>query len=220
MQLQTYLRIIWRRGWIMLALAIITAVSAFAFSKIMEERAPVYKATIRILVEPARTDFGQAQAAKTLLRSYVAWMQSRYRAEGVIDRLDLDMVPDQLMNDVTIASDDSRLVIQIDVENANPAIATDIAREWANLFVEYRQEQNAEARREDRIEAEIIDEPSTGLDRPNWKINTLAGGIMGLLVGMAIVFVLEYLGAGVIRSADDVSRFLDMPILGAIPSSE
>jgi ABC-type sugar transport system permease subunit len=49
---------------------------------------------------------------------------------------------------------------------------------------------------------------------------TFVSVILELLVGLAIVFVLEYLEAGVIRSADDITRFLDMPILGAIPSSE
>jgi hypothetical protein len=90
----------------MVALAILAAVSAFAFSKIMEERAPVYKATIRILVEPARTDFGRRRQPRRCCdpMSRDAESLSRRRRD---DRLDLDMVPDQLMNDVTIASDDS-----------------------------------------------------------------------------------------------------------------
>lgn len=220
MQLQTALRILWRRGWIMLLLAALTAIAAFAFSRIMEQRAPVYEATIKILVEPARTDFGQAQAAKTLLRSYVAWMDSRYRAQDVIDRLQLDMTPDELIGDVTIASDDSRLVIQIDVESGDVEVAKRVAREWATLFLEYRNERNAEARREDRIDAQIIDDPQGRLDRPDTKINTAAGGILGLLVGMGIVFVLEYLEAGIVRTPQDVDRFLAMPVLGAIPPVE
>jgi capsular polysaccharide biosynthesis protein len=220
MQLQTYMRILWRRGWIMLALAVITAVAAFAFSAIMEERAPVYKSTIRILVQPKRTDFGQAQAAKTLLRSYVTWMDSNYRAAEVIDLLQLDMTPEELRGDVTIASDDSRLVIQIDVEHGNGDVANDVARTWAGLFIAWRNQENADARREDRIEAEIVDDPRYVLDQPNTKINTAAGGILGFLVGMAIVFVLEYLESGVIRSGEDVDRFLTMPVLGAIPPGE
>ncbi|MCC6905553.1 MAG: lipopolysaccharide biosynthesis protein, partial [Anaerolineae bacterium] len=55
---------------------------------------------------------------------------------------------------------------------------------------------------------------------PNTKINTIAGGILGLLVGLAIVFVLEYLEAGIIRSPEDVDRFLSIPVLGAIPPAE
>ena len=56
MQLQQYMRILWRRGWIMLLLAVLTAAAAFGFSQIIKERAPLYKSTVTILVKPARTD--------------------------------------------------------------------------------------------------------------------------------------------------------------------
>ncbi len=220
MQLQTYARILWRRGWIMLLLAVVTAVAAFVFSQILEQRAPVYKSTIKILVQPARTDFGQAQAAKTLLRSYVAWMDSNYRAADVIDVLQLDMTPEALRGDVTIASDDSRLVIQIDVEQPNGDLANDIARTWAELFIQWRNEENQKVRREDRIDAQVIDDPRYVLESPKTTINTAAGGILGFVIGVGIVFVLEYLEAGVIRSPEDVDRFLEVAVLGAIPPVE
>jgi capsular polysaccharide biosynthesis protein len=217
MPIQTYLRILLRRGWIMILLAIITAVAAYGFSVVRERTAPVYKSTIKILVQPQRTDFGQAQAAKTLLRSYVAWMDSDYRSAEVIDALKLDMTPGQLRSDVTIASDDSRLVIQIDVEQPDGDRANDIALAWANQFRTWRDQENQKVRREDRIEAQIIDDPRYSLSEPNKKINTLAGAILGMLIGISIVFVLEYLEAGVIRSVEDVDRSLSLPLLGAIP---
>jgi len=220
MPLQTYLRILWRRGWIMLLLAGLTAAAAFGFSVIKERTAPVYKSRISILVQPARTDFGQAQAAKTLLRSYVAWMDSNYRAADVIDTLKLDMTPEQLRSDVTIASDDSRLVIEIDVKQPNGDRANDIARTWADLFIQWRDEENQKVLRTDRIDAQKIDDPKYELDEPNTRINTLAGAILGLLVGVGIIFVLEYMEAGVIRTAEDVGRGLNLPLLGAIPPSE
>ncbi|NDJ35533.1 MAG: hypothetical protein GYB64_12780 [Chloroflexi bacterium] len=220
MQIQTILNILWRRGWIMILLAVLTAGAAYVFSTIMEQRAPVYKSSIRIGVEPARTDFGQAQAAQQLLRYYTEWMYSNYRAQEVIERLDLDMTPDQLRSDVTIASENSRLVIQIDVENRNGDLANDIAREWALLFVEWRNQENAQVRREDRIDAVILDDPRYGLAFPNTTINTAAGAVLGLLVGVAIVLVLEYIESGIIRSTEDVDRFLEMPVLGTIPRTE
>ena len=54
MQLQTYMKILWRRGWIMVLLAVLTAAAAFGFSLIIKERAPLYQSTIKILVQPAR----------------------------------------------------------------------------------------------------------------------------------------------------------------------
>ncbi len=219
-QLGTYVRILLRRGWIMLLLAVVTAGAAFGFSTYMLERAPVYKSTVQILIQPARSDFGQAQAAKTLLNSYVAWLDSNYRAREVIERLNLDMTPEELRADARFAADDLRLVVRIDIENRNGDVANDIARTWGDLLIEWRNEENQKNRREDRIDAIRLDDPRYVLDSPKRLINTAAGGILGFLIGLVVVFVLEYIEAGIIRSADDVSRFLGVPVLGSIPPQE
>jgi capsular polysaccharide biosynthesis protein len=217
MQLQTYLKILWRRGWIMILLAVLTAAAAFGFSLIIRERAPLYKSTIKILVQPAQTDFGQAQAAKQLLGPYEAWLNSTYRAADVIDILQLDMTPAELLSDVRIAGDLNQLVLRIEVEHPNGDVANDIAREWAGLFIQWRNQENEEVRREDRIDAEILDDPVYAIERPKIAINTAAGGILGFMIGLGIVFVLEYLESGIIRSPDDVDRVLAIPVLSAIP---
>ncbi|MBW7958896.1 MAG: hypothetical protein H3C69_05000, partial [Candidatus Promineofilum sp.] len=67
MEIRDYFRILRQRGWLIIVLMILTAAAAFGFSKI---QTPVYESTLRLLVSPSRTDFGQAQAAKTLLSSY------------------------------------------------------------------------------------------------------------------------------------------------------
>jgi capsular polysaccharide biosynthesis protein len=204
----------------MLLLAALTAAAAFGYSRIMLKTAPVYKSTIKILVEPSRTDFGQAQAAKVLLDSYVAWMDSDYRASDVINALKLDMLPADLRKDVTIASDAQRLLIQIDVQNRDGNQANNIAREWANLFIQWRNQENQKVLIDNRIDALLLDDPRFVLDFPNTLVNTAAGAILGFLVGLAIVFVLEYGEAGIIRTPEDVDRFLTLPVLGAIPPRE
>ena len=78
MDLSDYLRILRQRGWVIVLVALLTAAATFGFSKV---QTPVYESTLRMLVRPSRTDFGQSQAAKELLASYVAWLNSRYRAQ-------------------------------------------------------------------------------------------------------------------------------------------
>lgn len=217
MPITEYFRILVRRGWILLLMAVLTATAAFVFSKL---QTPVYQSTIYLLVQPARTDFGLTQSAKILLRSYVAWMDTDNRAREVIEAKQLDMEPGTLRNNVTIVSDDSRFVIQIDVKNENGDLANDIAKKWAELFVQWRNDENQKQRKEDRVDAVILDEPSYTLDRPKAEINTVAGGVLGLLLGSVIIFVLEYLDSAVIRAAADIERQFNLPVLGAIPATE
>ena len=100
MELSDYFRIIRQRGWVVLVLMALTAAAAFGFSKM---QTPVYESTLRMLVQPSRTDFGQAQAAKTLLSSYEQWLYSSYRAQSVINNLQLDMTPGELLSLIHIS---------------------------------------------------------------------------------------------------------------------
>ncbi len=214
MEFGDYLRVIKQRGWVIILLALLTAAAAFAFSRM---QTPVYESSLRMLVQPSRTDFGQAQAAKQLLRGYVQWIRSSYRAAKVIDDLQLDMTPQQLLSDVEAASDESSFVIQLNVENTDPDLANDIARKWGEIFIQWRVDDNATQRKEDRVGVEFIDNPQAGLNRPQTKINVVAGAVFGALVGVIIVFALEWLESGVVRRTEDIERYLDIPVIGSIP---
>lgn len=214
MELRDYMRILRQRGWIIILVAVLTAGAAFGFSRIQTE---VYKATLNLLVRPSRTDFGQSQAAKELLSTYEAWLYSSYRAQAVIDQLQLDMTAGELLGDVEVASDNFSFMVSLAVENTDPQLASDIARKWGELLIQWQQQENDKNRQEDRITIEFRDDPQVGLDRPNTRINTAAGFVFGALLGVIIVFVLEWIESGVVRRTDDVERYLDIPVIGSIP---
>ena len=217
MNLIDYASILIRRGWIMLLLGIIAAGAAFFFSRGME---PVYRATQKVLLVPSRSDFGLTQAAKQTLNNHVAWLDSTLRAAEVIDDLQLDMIPQGLRADVRIAPDLDSLLIQIDVESKDADQAARIAQKWGQLLVEYRNDLNQQARREDRIEAALQDEPLRVRARPNVPINSLVGLIAGIFIGGIIVFVLEYLESAIVRRREDVELAAGLPVLAAVPPGD
>ncbi len=214
MELSDYFRIIRQRGWVVLVLMALTAAAAFGFSKM---QTPVYESTLRMLVQPSRTDFGQAQAAKTLLSSYEQWLYSSYRAQSVINNLQLDMTPGELMGDVHVSSDGNSFIIQLSVENTDPDLANDIARTWGDELIKWVNQNNDGLDKNDWITVEFVDDPRVSLDRPDTKINTAAGAVFGLLLGVGLIFLLEWLASGVIRRGEDVERYLDIPVIGRIP---
>jgi capsular polysaccharide biosynthesis protein len=215
MELADYTRILRKRWWIIVVAAVLTAGSAFVFSKL---QTPVYKSSVQILIKPARPDLGLTQSAKWLLRSYVARMYTRDWAEDVIDLLKLPMIPEKLMSNVTIASDESRFVIQIDVEDYDGDVANDIARTWSELFIQWRNQENDKQRKEDQVEGERLDFPTYSQLWPKTKIVTAAGGVFGLAIAAVVIFFLEWLEAGVIRTPQDLERQLNLTVVGAIPS--
>jgi len=215
-ELSDYLRILRQRGWVIILVAFLTAAAAFGFSKV---QTPVYESTLKLLVRPSRTDFGQSQAAKELLATYVAWLNSRYRAQDVIDTLQLDMEAGALLGDVKVASDNFSFVVELAVENSDPNLANDIARAWGDLLIQWQTQENDKNRKEDRITIEFIDDPQAALARPKWKINTAAGAVFGALLGVIVIFVLEWIESGIVRRSEDIERYLDIPVIGSIPNN-
>jgi capsular polysaccharide biosynthesis protein len=213
LSLTEYFRILRRWGWLLVLATVLTAGAAYVFSK---AQTPIYQSTVVVNLQ-GRPDLGLTQAAKTLLRSYVTVIHTETYAQKVIDALQLDQSASNLLGNVTIASDDSRFVIQIDVRDPDPDVANRIAAAWANDLVTWRNEQNAQLQITDKVQAVVVDPPKPALYRPTTKINVLAGAILGLLLGGIIVFVVEYLDAGIIRSSDDLDH-LNLAVLGAIPA--
>ena len=217
MNLLEYADILLRRGWILLLLALIAAGSAWWLGT---RQTPVYRATQRVLMQPTRADFGLTEASKTLLGNHVAYLDSEFRAREVIDNLRLDMTARQLTSVVTIAADPLNLTIQIDVDLADGDQANDVAREWGNLLIQYRNEENQRARREDYINASLQDNARYTLLRPRPTLNAAAGAILGLILGGVLVLVLEYLESSIVRNSEDMERATGISVLANIPQAE
>lgn len=217
MNLTYYVRILIRRGWIIALAVVITAGAAFGFSKL---QTPTYRATQYVLFQPARNDFGLTETLRILLRSYVVFLNTDEQAANAIERLQLDMTPGEVRSHTTISSDPTQLTVQIDVTMEDGPTAARLATELGRLLVEERTEDNRDLARADRIEARLIDTATYGQYTPRTAINTIAGAMVGLLVGGAIVFVLEYLESNIVRRREDVERFLDLPVLAAIPADD
>ncbi len=214
MKIEAYLAILRRRGWMILVTALITAMSAFGFSKI---QTPVYRSSVRVGIQAARIDWGQAQTVKILLDSYVSMMYTRKMAQQVIDDLGLMMSAETLKGKVKIASDSQQMIIQIDVDDTDGEEANRIAKHWAELLVQWRNSENQKQRKEDRVFATILEEPTYRLLRPKTKINTAAGFVFGLLLGLVIVIGLEWLEAGLVTTAQELESEAGLHILGIIP---
>ena len=216
MQLQDYARILVKRGWIILLLAILAAGSAYGFSKL---QTPVFRSTVTLSTVPSRpSDYGQTLAIKNLLRLYVQQMQSPQLTQQVIDQLQLDVTPQKFVSQVNFNADESTLTITIEARHPLPATATKMAQTLAEVFVSYHNQENLQINQSDRVLTNIINFTSPDIFSPKTSINTLAGAILGALLGVIVVFVLEWLDSDIVRTTEDIERVLGATVLGSIPT--
>jgi capsular polysaccharide biosynthesis protein len=215
MELSDFFRIVRQRGWLLVLLALVGAASGYVFSRL---QTPIYKSSMKLTVQPARTDFGLTQSAKTLLLSYIQIIWTETNAAEVANRLKLDYEPGRIFGNTKMADEAASFGIEIQVTDANGEVANDIARTWADLMIEYRNDENTKQRREDRVNIVRGDPPRYSQDRPRTSINTIAGGLLGAVLGVGLIAALEALAAASVRGRADIERRLNIPVLAAIPA--
>jgi capsular polysaccharide biosynthesis protein len=215
MELKGYLGIVAKRGWIILLVAVITASSAFVFSKL---QTVTYRSTIWLNVWPGRPDWGLQQTIKGLLRNYSGQIKSRDAAQEVINRQQLDMTVESVLDEMTVSPIESDFLLQIDVDDIDPQRAQVIAQTAAEVFVEKIRVYMLEQDKADRVDVNIRDDATPGtVFWPKTKLLTLAGGLFGLIAGALVVFGLEWLAKDIIREGRDIERHTGLTVLGSIP---
>lgn len=218
MELRDYFHILRRRGWIILLVAVLTAAAALGISKL---QTPIYKATVKLSVVPARPDWGGSQSTKELLNNFVINIKTHRMANRVIDHAQLDMSSYDLLEKLEVSAELSNFTIDIVAKDPDPSVAMQIAQTTAELFADEREAWNQRQDKQDRIDVNIVDDARDApLFRPKMLMNGVAGAILGALIGLLIVYLLEWLEADILRTPQVVERAIGVPVLGTIPTSQ
>jgi capsular polysaccharide biosynthesis protein len=215
MTIQEYARILRKRGWIILLAAVLAGALAFGVSMFQKE---LYRATVNVSAVPARADFGLGSTAKDLLRNFAENLRTPENAQLAIERAQLDMNPYDFLGNVQVVPDSSTFTVEIEARNADPEVAKLMGLSLADLFVEERTQYYAQQDKSDRIEVKIRSRAiSADQIQPKPLLNAVAGAVLGLLLGVALAFLLTWMEADLLRTPAAVERSLGLPVLGAIP---
>lgn len=217
MDLREYARVLVRRGWIVVVVAIVGALGALLFSRL---QTPIYRSTITLSAQPSRSsDYGQGLAIKNLLRLYGQQIQTKSIAQQVIDQLQLDVPPEKFLSGVEVSSSEADYTLQIAVKDPNIELVPRMVQTLAEDFVVLHQQESLQMDQNDRILVNILDNASPPEKfSPKTTINVLAGGILGALAGTIAIFLIEYIQSGYVRRAEDIERALGLNVLGTIPT--
>lgn len=203
-----------RSKWLIISLAIIAALIAFLVSSFVIS--PTYEASTQVLVAPKESqnnmiDSGQIQSSVTLVNTYRVIIQSPAILEQVQDNV--VGAPDDIVNLITVNSEQNSQVINLKVQHTNPVLATDIANEISTVFSEEVPELMSGV---DNVT--VLSEASVPVlpVKPNILLNTAIATVLGLMIGVAIAFLRVVLDRR-IKTEQDVENILELPVLGSIP---
>lgn len=178
---------------------------------------PVYESSTQILVNQKQSEnqlnSTQIQSNIDMINTYSVIIKSPAILEKVIDELDLKLSVEQLSGKITINSQENSQVFSLTVQDSNPTQAVEIANTVSSIF----QKEIKDIMKVDNVsilaKAEVKENPTPV--KPNPLLNIAIAVMVGLMAGIGLAFLLEYLD-NTIKDEDDIERLLDLPLLGSI----
>lgn len=216
MELKKYAQLLWRRGGVIILITIFIVLAALLFAKTQR---PIYRAQATLQVTPAAWDLNIVLSADLLLRQFSRQIHNTPMAQRVLDRVPLALSPEELLKRVHTIPEKENFLIQVEADLPHGEMAKQVANAFAQEFVDYHAERNLSVDPTERIEIEVLKQARSYWQHwPRTKPLVLAGAILGLGLGTLSALLLEYREADVIRSPEDMERYVGVAVLGSIPT--
>lgn len=181
---------------------------------------PIYQASTQLLVNQQTDQQIQTAEIQTnlqLINTYNVIIKSPAILSKVIEQLDLEMTTGQLANKITVSNAQNSQVVDISVQDEQMFKAVDIANTITQVF----QHEIQTLMKVDNVNvlsaAELPENPVP--IKPNKLLNVAIAGVIGLMLGVGLAFLLEYLDTTV-KTETDVEELLGLPIIGLVSTIE
>lgn len=220
-ELRELLEILLKRKLLIILMTVFCTVAGGAYSMFLIT--PMYQSETTMMVNGAKNmtdiasslDIGSINLSQKLVVTYGEIVKSRIVLEQTIDSLNLDMTYEQLLRKTTAQQVGGTEILKIVVQDEDPRQAARIANKISDVFVK-------EVMRILKVNnVETIDTAIPTEKPVNVKtaLNIAIAMILGLMLGVFIAFVLEYMD-NTIKTENDVQKYLDLPVLGLIPDHD
>ena len=200
--------------WKLLFIALLAgAVVGGAYCAFLLETTYRAEASLYITSNESLLSFSDLQLSSALTEDYAYIIKSRTVLERVIDEQQLDMDYKQLGEIVTVTNPDSSHVIRIGVTTTDPQMSRNIANSLLNISADQINQIVGNGM------PSVIDESvihAVAEVKPSMKKYCALGGIL-LFVLAAGALIVRMLMDTTIKSEDDVTRYLGVPLLASVP---
>ena len=197
---------------------LVLAAASFGVSKFL--MTPKYEASALMIVNTrqdtsATVTSDQINSATKLVSTYSIILKSDTVLNQVIENLGLNMDYQQLANRVTVSAVDETQVMKVTVTSDNPEWARQVCEQITQISPDVILEAVEAGSVKVISNASISPEPVS----PNVSRNTALGAVAGLVISVGIVFLMVLLD-NKINNEEDVSKYLDLTVVGVIPEYE
>jgi succinoglycan biosynthesis transport protein ExoP len=220
-ELTDYLEILRRRGRLVVAVFAVTIGMAAAYSINQET---VYRSTMKLVVGQGQGIFSAefGNAAEEFTQTMSDLLESQVVAETVIDRLDIDKTPANVLGNLNVVTKPATSVLEVAFDDTSRVRGREILAEVGDVFTELVDERLARATAPGNnavaVSATVFDPAHfvPGQVRPT-PMRTLAIAlVLGLLLGLVAALVREQFD-DTIRSLEGAERAFGQPVAATLP---
>ena len=176
---------------------------------------PVYETTSKLYVfnsEDSVVNLSDLQMGNYLAADYTELFKTWEVDEMVKSNLSLPYSYGKLKSMVKIENPVDTRVLYISVQSTDPKEAVIIANEYAKVLSEFVEE-IMETNRPNTLSVAL--EPTSPIS-PNKPKNVILGILVGMVLAIGIITV-RFITNDAIHSADEITRYTGLPVLGIIP---
>ena len=197
---------------------LVLAAVGFGVSKFL--MTPKYEASALMIVNTrqdtsATVTSDQINSATKLVSTYSIILKSDTVLNQVIQNLGLSLDYQHLAERVTVSAVDDTQVMKVTVTSDNPEWARQVCEQITQISPDVILEAVEAGSVKVISNASISPEPVS----PNVSRNTALGAVAGLVISVGIVFLMVLLD-NKINNEEDVSKYLDLTVVGVIPEYE
>lgn len=216
--LSDLMRVALKRLWVIL-LVVSVVVGAAVGASLWQQ--PTYQASALVIVgqeQGAAQDSnlaGSVEGLQALTQTMIIAINTRPVAEEAIQRLGLDMSPDELLSNLAIEQVETSQFIQLTYTDSDPGRAEEVVNTVGQVSSERISNTSAAA---NDLKATVYERAITPASpvSPDPVRNGILAAVLGLMLGVGLALLMEYLDNSW-RSPEEVEQFSGVPTFATIP---
>ncbi|MHA6250714.1 YveK family protein [Oceanobacillus sp. CAU 1775] len=215
--LKEIFNVIKKRFLLIASITLVAAIIAAVISYFV--LTPTYQSSSQFIVNQSQTDqtvpynVNDIRANVEIINTYNVIITSPAILGVVIEELNLPYSVAGLSSNISVSNAQNSQVVTVTATDENPALAVDIANTTVAVFQDRIQEFMNVDNVNVLTEAQLSSNPTPVA--PNPLLNIAIALVLGVMLGVGLAFLLEYLD-NTITTEDDIDKHLGLTVLGVI----
>ncbi|MGU8237649.1 YveK family protein [Clostridium perfringens] len=211
-----------KKRWKLIALITIatTLVSAILSFFVIK---PQYEATTKLFIgkqettqENASYNNNDVMMYQKLMKTYAELVKTSDLVTKAVESANLDYNQKEIkeiLNNLNVTPSADTQILDLSFNGGNPKEVLKVTEAITNEFISESKELIPNGNIQVIQKAQLPEHPVS----PNKKLNIFIAFVLGLMVGVGVVLLLEYLD-NTFKSREELEKTLELPIIGTIPN--